>query len=205
MDKAAKFWDEGEAFREYLRQLGHIKKFEEEEVILGEDSHVNSIPFVLSGSIKVMRTHEDGREILLYYIRSGESCIMSFLAGLHRNTSKIKAIAEEPTQIAFIPVEKVVELIRNHPSWLDYILRQYHQRFEELLEAVETIAFKKVDERLLLLLQKKSELTASRNLYVTHEQLSNELGTARAVVSRLLKQLEASGILKLSRNKITLV
>ena len=81
----------------------------------------------------------------------------------------------------------------------------YHKRFEELLEIVNAIAFKKVDERLLNLLRKKAELTDSTTLQVTHEQLANELGTARVVVSRLLKQLEELGEVKLGRNKIFLL
>ena len=88
---------------------------------------------------------------------------------------------------------------------MDYIFRLYHKRFEELLEIVNAIAFKKVDERMLALLNKKTELTGNKTLNITHEQLANELGTARVVVSRLLKQLEESGVVKLGRNKITLV
>lgn len=88
---------------------------------------------------------------------------------------------------------------------MDYIFRLYHKRFEDLLEIVNAIAFKKVDERMLALLNKKTELTGNKTLNITHEQLANELGTARVVVSRLLKQLEESGVVKLGRNKITLV
>jgi CRP/FNR family transcriptional regulator len=152
-----------------------------------------------------MRTDEDGREILLYYIKAGESCIMSFLGGLHNDTSKVKAIAEEETEILFIPIDKVSLLIKEFPEWLDYIFRLYHKRFEELLEVLNAIAFKKLDERLLNFINKKCELTKSQTLYVTHEQLANELGTARVVVSRLLKQMEDEGLINLGRNKISLV
>jgi CRP/FNR family transcriptional regulator len=152
-----------------------------------------------------MRTEGDEKEILLYYIKAGESCIMSFLGGLHNDTSKVKAIAEETTDILFVPVNKVKELIREFPEWLDYIFRLYHQRFEELLEVVNAVAFKKMDERLFLFLEKKAEVSQSKMLSVTHEQLATELGTARVVVSRLLKQMEVEGLVKLGRNKITLV
>ncbi|MGL6038487.1 MAG: Crp/Fnr family transcriptional regulator, partial [Soonwooa sp.] len=147
----------------------------------------------------------DGREILLYYIKAGESCIMSFLGGMHNETSKVKAEIEEDAEILFLPVTKVSEFIKEHPEWLDYIFKLYHKRFEELLSIINEIAFKKVDERLLNLLEKKAELTQSNTLNVTHEQLANELGTARVVVSRLLKQLEENGEVQLGRNKITLL
>jgi CRP/FNR family transcriptional regulator len=190
---------------EKLYQYSIQKEYEAGSIILNENAHIRSIPIVTKGMMKVIRTEEDGREILLYYIKAGESCIMSFLGGLHNETSKVKAEVEEDAEILFLPMDKVSLFIKEYPQWLDYIFRLYHKRFEELLDIVNAIAFKKVDERLLNLLKKKSELTQSRTIQVTHEQLANELGTARVVVSRLLKQLEENGIVQLGRNKISLM
>lgn len=190
--------------KEKLLHYGNLKTFKEGETVQNENAYVKAIPIVMSGSIRVMRTDEEGREILLYYIKPGESCIMSFLGGIHEDTSKVRAVTEEETEILFIPVEKVSELIKEFPEWLDYIFNLYHKRFEELLEVVNAVAFKKMDERLLHFIKRKSELTKSHTLYVTHEQLANELGTARVVVSRLLKQMEDEGLVELGRNKITL-
>jgi CRP/FNR family transcriptional regulator, anaerobic regulatory protein len=191
--------------RERLYHDSTLKTYHEGDVILNENAYVRAIPIVTRGSIKVIRTEEDGREILLYYIKAGESCIMSFLGGMHNETSKVRAEVEEEADILFLPMEKVGEYIRAYPQWLDYIFRLYHKRFEELLTIINAIAFKKVDERLLALLHKKAELTGQPTLSVTHEQLANELGTARVVVSRLLKQLEDSGQVQLGRNKIKLL
>jgi CRP/FNR family transcriptional regulator len=188
-----------------LLEYSIVKTYRVGDVILSENAHIRSIPMVNRGSIRVMRTEKDGREILLYYIKAGESCIMSFLGGLHNETSKLKAEVEEDAEILFLPIEKIPELMREYPEWLDYIFKLYHKRFEELLEVINAVAFKKVDERLLLLLNKKSELFQSKTIAVTHEQLAGELGTARVVVSRLLKQLEMNGVVKLGRNKITLL
>jgi CRP/FNR family transcriptional regulator len=193
------------ALRERLDEYGFTKIFAEGEVILHPNAYIRAIPIVLNGNIRVMRTDEEGREIMLYYINAGESCIMSFLGGMHHDTSKIKAIAEEETEILFIPIDKVSSLIKEFPEWLDYIFRLYHKRFEELLDVVNAIAFKKLDERLLSFIKKKCALTHSHTLYVTHEQLANELGTARVVVSRLLKQMEDEGMVQLGRNKISLI
>lgn len=190
---------------EKLQQNSIRKEYKAGSVILNENAHIRSIPIVTKGTLRVIRTEEDGREILLYYIKAGESCIMSFLGGMHNETSKVKAEVEDDAEILFLPIEKVPLFIKEHPQWLDYIFRLYHKRFEELLDVVNAIAFKKVDERLLGLLQKKWELTGDKTLYITHEQLANELGTARVVVSRLLKQLEEIGKVKLGRNKIFLV
>ncbi|MBP6459774.1 MAG: Crp/Fnr family transcriptional regulator [Crocinitomicaceae bacterium] len=191
--------------REKLLAIGFAKEFAENEVILNENAYIKAIPIVTKGSIRVMRTDEDGRELLLYYIRAGESCIMSFLGGIHQDTSKVKAIAEEETEILFIPTDKVSLLIKEFPEWLDYIFRLYHKRFEELLAVVNDVAFKKMDERLLDYLHRKSEVSSSKIIQTTHEQLANELGTARVVISRLLKALEEEGLVELGRNKITLI
>lgn len=190
---------------EKLHEYSIRKAYETGKVILNEKAYIRSIPIVTKGTLKVIRTEEDGREILLYYIKAGESCIMSFLGGLHNETSKVRAEVEEDVEILFLPIEKVPLFIKEYPQWLDYIFRLYHKRFEELLEIVNAIAFKKVDERLLNLLYKKQDLTGNKTLNITHEQLANELGTARVVVSRLLKQLEDDGKVKLGRNKIVLV
>lgn len=190
---------------EKLYQYGVTKTYQEGDIILDENSSIRSIPIVMKGMMKVIRTEEDGREILLYYIKAGESCIMSFLGGMHNEKSIVKAEVEEDTEILFLPVDKVSLFIKEYPEWLDYIFRLYHKRFEELLDIINAIAFKKVDERLLNLLHKKSEILNSKTIIITHEQLANELGTARVVVSRLLKQLEDSGKLQLGRNKITIL
>lgn len=190
---------------EKLYKYSISKEYQAGDIIVDENSSIRAIPIVTKGTMKVVRTEEDGREILLYYIKAGESCIMSFLGGMHNETSKVKAEIEEDAEILFLPVTKVSEFIKEHPEWLDYIFKLYHKRFEELLGIINEIAFKKVDERLLNLLEKKAELTQSNILNVTHEQLANELGTARVVVSRLLKQLEENGELQLGRNKITLL
>lgn len=188
-----------------LYEFSIKKVYDTGSIILNDNAHIRSIPIVTKGTLRVIRTEEDGREILLYYIKAGESCIMSFLGGLHNETSKVKAEVEEDAEILFLPMEKVALFIKEYPQWLDYIFRLYHKRFEELLEVINAIAFKKVDERLLDLLHKKHQLTGSKTLNNTHEQLANELGTARVVVSRLLKQLEDDGVVQLGRNKIILM
>lgn len=188
-----------------LIEYSIAKHFKEGDIILNENMHIKSIPIVLEGSLKVMRTEEDGREILLYYIKSGESCIMSFLGGMHHETSKVKAVVEEDTEILFLPIDKVSLMIKEFPEWLDYIFRLYHKRFEELLDVVNAVSFKKMDERLLDLLRKKVDLNHNKIITTTHEQLASELGTARVVVSRLLKQMEELGMVTLGRNKITLL
>lgn len=186
-------------------KAGEVKIFPAGTVILNLNAYIRSIPIVLSGNIKVVRTDDEGREMLLYYIKPGESCIMSFLAGIHNDTSKVKAIVEEDAEVLLIPVGKAGEWIRQFPEWSDFIFNLYQKRFEELLEVVNAVAFKKLDERLLLWLNQKSNLVGSKEITVTHQLLADDLGITREAASRVLKQMENENLISLSRNKITLL
>jgi CRP/FNR family transcriptional regulator, anaerobic regulatory protein len=189
---------------ESLKAEGTIKTFPPDAVIIEENDYIKNVPIVLSGSIKVFKQDEDGREILLYYIKPGESCVMSFLGAVCQGTSKIRAVVEDKAEVLILPVHKAIDLIRDNPAWLEFIFQLYNRRFEELLEVVNAIAFTKVDQRLLDFLKKKATMSGSTEITITHQQVADELGTAREVVSRLLKQLERDGRIVLSRNKITL-
>ncbi|MBS1490232.1 MAG: Crp/Fnr family transcriptional regulator [Bacteroidetes bacterium] len=191
--------------KEEVQSFGQIKTYPAGARILNEQSYIQVIPIVLKGSLRVVRTEKDGREILLYYIAPGESCIMSFLGGLHHEPSQVMAIAEEEAELLLIPVAKAGEWVKKFPEWTDFIFKLYHKRFEELLSVVNAIAFQKLDNRLLHLLTQKSKLFNSKEIKTTHQQLAQELGTTREVISRIVKQMEHDGLVKLARNKIVLV
>ncbi len=188
-----------------LRQTGTLKTLQKGDLLLQEHSTIRNIPIILKGSVKVYQTDDDYREMLLYTLKEGDTCIMSFLGGLYNDVSKIRAVSDEESEVLLIPVEKLGILTQKHPEWNNYIFRVYHQRFNELLEVVNAVAFKKMDERLLNYITSQVKLTGNPSLEITHEELANELGTARVVVSRLLKQMEHEGLVQLARNKITLL
>lgn len=187
-----------------LKRAGTIKKVRKGEVLLQEDAPVYSIPVVLSGAVKVSQM-DDEKEMLLYYLKEGDMCIMSFLGGLFNESSKIKAVAGEDSEVLLIPVQQIGSLMKTEPAWTGYIFEVYNRRFNELLDVINAVAFKKMDERLLAFIRRRAEVTGTRELEITHEELARELGTARVVVSRLLKELEKKKIVSLARNRITLV
>lgn len=194
----------GAILEEELRANSQLKTLPAETVMMQSNSYIRSIPVVLSGSMRVMREDEDGREILLYYIKPGESCIMSFLAGIHEDTSKVKLVVEEDSEVLMLPIAKASEWIKVYPEWADFIFKLYHKRFEELLDVINAVAFQKLDDRIVTLLKRKASVYGSNEFSITHQQLAEELGTTREVVSRLLKQMEKQELIMLSRNKITL-
>lgn len=189
---------------EELKLAGRVKKLKEGEVLFEEQSYIRSIPIILNGSVRVYQTDDDYREMLLYYLREGDTCIMSVMGALYNETSRLRAVANEESEVLLLPVERAGILMKNYPEWIEYLFRVYHQRFEELLDVVNAVAFKKMDERLLRYLQKASSVQKSNTIEITHEELANEMGTARVVISRLLKQMEKEGLVELGRNRITL-
>jgi CRP/FNR family transcriptional regulator len=185
-----------------LKKEGTVKIFSTDTVIIDENHYIKFVPIVLSGSIKVFKLDEEGREILLYYIKPGESCVMSFLGATCNGTSKIKAIVEEEAEVLLLPVQKATALIQVNPEWIQFIFELYNKRFEEMLSVVNAIVFQNVDDRLWELLKKKVQMLKTSEISITHQQIADELATAREVVSRLLKKMERDGKISLGRNKI---
>lgn len=188
---------------ENLKKEGTVRTFAPDTVLIDENDYIRFVPIVLKGAIKVIKLDEDGREMLLYYIAPGESCVMSFLGT--NGTSKVKAVVEEEAEILMLPIQKVNELVRENPQWTQFMFDLYNKRFEELLSVVNAIAFQKVDVRLWGLLKTKVKMLRTNELNMTHQQIADELGTAREVVSRLLKQLERDNKIELGRNRIKIL
>jgi CRP/FNR family transcriptional regulator len=185
-----------------IEEAGTIMSFKEGDVILDYDKNIRSMPLVLSGTIRVMRKDEEGREILLYYLSSNESCAMAYTCCMEARKSEIKAIADTPVEIIAIPHEKLDEWLTKYPSWKSYIFHSFTARFNELLKSLESVAFQKLDERLIRYLKNKTKASGKMVVSLSHQQIADELGTNRVVVSRLLKLLENENKVILYRNEL---
>jgi CRP/FNR family transcriptional regulator len=186
--------------KEQMLQHSQLIDFQADELLLRPGQYIKVLPLVIEGSIKVIREDEEGNEILLYYIRSGESCAISLSAYLNKDKSEVKAITTEATKALLIPTQFIDNWVKIFPSWQQFAFKLYNRRFEELLQTIDNIAFRKVDERLIQYLNTKTEIYKKRTLHITHQEIANDLGSSREVISRLLKQLEKEGFIKLSRN-----
>lgn len=169
----------------------------------GDIIHV--IPLVVRGSIKVLRVDESGHEVLLYYIQPGESCALTLSSALKQEKSRIKAITQQETEVIGVPSELAYLLGRRFPGWYDFVLDSYSARFQELLNMVDEISFSSLDQRLLKYLREKSELLNTLVLHLSHQEIADDLGTARAVASRLLKQMERRGMIQLLRGRLRIL
>lgn len=166
---------------------------------------IRHVPIVLEGSVKIMRTDEDAGELLLYYLNPSDSCALSISSLLSGENSPILAVVEERAQILMIPVEHAEVWMGQYPGWRKFVFQTYQKRFDNLLQTLDLVAFRQLDERLLTYLTQKTQLTGGRHLYITHEDIARDLNTSREVISRLLKQLERLGQVSLARNKISLL
>lgn len=175
------------------------------ELLMDIGKTIKSMPLVVRGLIKILREDEKGNELFLYYLEGGNTCAMSLTCCLQSQKSKIRAISEEETHLILLPVEKMDEWMIKYKSWKNFVMSSYANRFEELLQTIDLIAFHKMDERLLHYLYEKSNAYRKRVFSITHKEIAIEMNSSREVISRLLKQLEKMGKIKLGRNKIELI
>lgn len=188
-----------------IQQFGILQTFKEGDLIMDYGKYVRMMPIVLKGTVKVYRLDEKDNEILLYYLSSNESCSMAYSCCLEAKKSEVKAVAEDNVELIAIPHVKLDDWLCTYPSWKNYIMRSFNERFIELLKSIESIAFHKLDERLIGYLKEKQRLSGSSVIKASHGLIADELATSRVVISRLLKQLENEKKIILYRNEIKLL
>lgn len=188
-----------------IQQYGEVMNFKEGEIIMDYGKYIRMMPMIIKGTIKVLRMDENGNEILLYYLSDNESCSMAYSCCIEAKKSEVKAVAEEDVELVAIPHNKLDEWLCKYPSWKNYILRSFNERFLELLKSIESIAFNKLDVRLIAYLKDKQRLSGSNVIKTSHYLIADELATSRVVISRLLKQLENDKKIILYRNELKLL
>jgi CRP/FNR family transcriptional regulator len=189
-----------------LISISSVHTFDAGTIILKQGAYVKFIPLMISGLAKVFKEEpENGNEVLLYYIKPGESCIMSMTTLLHNTTSKVKAIIEETAEVVLIPADKAISIAKKYPRWNEFIYDLFNLKFEELLNVIEILTFSNKDTRLLEYLKKEAQLKKTHTIVTTHQHIADDLGSSREVISRLLKKLETDGIVKLAQGSVTLL
>lgn len=185
-----------------INQVGVYREFAEGTKILEIGNYVRSIPLLISGVIKILREDSDGDELLLYFLEKGSTCAMTLTCCLGHKKSEIRAIAETDTKVIMIPIQKMEEWSSKYKSWRKFVFQSYHNRLNEMLGTIDSIAFLKMDERLLKHLSDKARISEDGIIHNTHQEIAYELHTSRVVISRLLKKLEKLGKIELHRNYI---
>lgn len=190
--------------RDEIAQVGKVMNFSAGEMIMDFGSYIKMIPLVIKGSIKVSREGNEGEEIFLYYLQGGDACTMTFTCCMRDKQSAIRTIAEDDTRIIAIPTRYMDEWMMKYPTWKNFVMTAYDHRMLELIDTIDQIVFKKLDERLLDYLRKRAQAVGQNTISTTHQEIADDLNVTRESISRLLKTLEKKKVLELGRNMITM-
>ncbi|MFH6604436.1 Crp/Fnr family transcriptional regulator [Maribacter algicola] len=188
-----------------ILQVGTFKEIPEGFKLMEIGHYVKAMPLLVSGAIKVYREDTDGNELLLYYLEKGDTCSMTLTCCMGDAKSEVRAVAETDAKLIMIPVHKMEEWTAKYKSWRNFVFESYHGRLNELLNTLDSIAFDKMDMRLVSYLKEKARINKGDIVHNTHQEIAYELHSSRVVISRLLKKLEQMGKIELHRNYIKLL
>ncbi len=182
--------------------IGYLRTINSGETLIDIGDNMTHVPLILDGAVKIIREDKNGEEIALYFLERGDTCAISFINCINRSKSMFRGIAEKDTEGIFIPVSIIDDWLRKYKSWRHFIIDSYHMRLIEMVESIDSLAFMKLDDRLLKYLTDKVKIMKDNILIITHQEIATDIHTSRVVVSRLLKVLENEGKIKIRRNKI---
>lgn len=186
---------------EDLQKFGIYSLIPKNQFITMEGDSCEFFSFVFSGKIKVYKTGENGREITLYRLEKGQSCILTASCILSHKKFPAISLSEEPVEVISVPSTLFLEWISKYDFWRNYVFNLLSERLSSIISVVQEIAFRNVDVRLAQHLYKLS-LESKDEIKTTHQHIAGDIGTSREVVSRLLKDFEDEGMLILSRGSL---
>lgn len=182
-----------------------IQEFKAGDVLIRTGQYIKNTVLVISGKIKIYREDDNGGEFFMYYLQPGQACALSMICATKNETSQIMAKVVEDAELIMVPLSLMDKWMMQHRSWYEFVIETYRSRFEEVLDVVDNIAFKAMDERLVFYLKRHKDAANSTKLNLSHQEIATELNTSREVISRLLKKMEQRGLLILQRNQIELL
>ena len=188
-----------------IQRVGIHKKVAKGEIMIDIGESIKHIPLILDGVIKIVREDDSGDELLLYFVEFGNTCAMTLNCCLDQSKSEIRALCESDVSLIMIPVNLMDLWLTKYKSWRTFIFENFQNRLNEMLKAIDALTFLKLDDRLRNYLEEKVKHTNDNKLHITHLEIATDLNSSRVVISRLLKQLENEGLLKLGRNTISLL
>lgn len=194
-----------EALLDEIAKVAIYKEFKADDYLIEIGDYIKTMPLLLTGAIKILREDENGDELLLYFLERGDTCAMTLTCCMGQSKSRIRAIAETDGGMLMIPIEKMEEWLTKYKTWRNFVFDSYNVRLNEMLEAIDTLAFMNLDERLYKYLTDKAKVIGNTEIKNTHQEIAYEMHTSRVVISRLLKALELQGKIKLNRNKIEIL
>ncbi|WP_298493730.1 Crp/Fnr family transcriptional regulator [uncultured Algibacter sp.] len=185
-----------------IAKNGTYATYEKNDILIDIGLEMTHIPLIINGLVKISREDTHEKEILLYFLEEGDTCAISFVNCIHLSKSMFRATAEEPVECIMFPVNKIEEWMINYKTWRVFIIDSYHTRLEEMLSVIKDLAFFKLENRIYKYLSNQVKIKHTDDLIITHQEIANDLNTSRVVISRILKNLEQEGKIKLNRRNI---
>lgn len=186
-------------------KVADIKTLQAGEILIRTGQNIRSAMLVFEGFIKIYREDDQGNEFFIYYLDAGKACAISLVCALGQETSGLMAKAVTPATILSIPLQYVDEWMGKYKSWAQFAVGSYRERFDELLQTIDHVAFRNMDERLLFYLKRHQEKLQTNILSVSFTEIAQELNSSREVISRLMKKLAEKNIIKLHGSKIEII
>jgi len=187
---------------EFQRAASFMRIPEGQDVFV-EGDHVDAIALLLSGVVRVYKISETGRELTLYRFGNGESCILTANAILSQQNFPAVATVEKSAEAVMIPADTFRNWVGRYDLWREFVFELLSQRVASVMAIVEEVAFRRMDARLAAFLSDRTR--QSNPIHITHQEIASELGSSREVISRLLEDLSAEGILRPMRGSIEVV
>ena len=187
-----------------IDSLGTLISFKSNDILIDLNQYIKGMPILISGAIKILREDQNDGEFLLYFLEKGDTCAMTMACCLGNKQSQIKAIAETDGELIMIPIQKMEEWLAKYATWRNFVFNSYNNRLEEMLGAIDNLAFNDMNYRLKKYLLDIATINNGKQVNKTHQEIAYALNTSRVVISRLLKALEKEGFLTLNRNVITI-
>lgn len=182
-----------------------VKEFSSGEVIMRTGQYIKNTILISKGTVKVYREDIDGGEFFMYYLQPGQACALSMVCAVNSEKSQFMAKVVDDAELIMVPLALMDKWMMQHRTWYEFVIGSYRNRFEEVLEVIDSIAFRAMDERLEFYLKRQVESCGCKELKLSHQEIGSDLNTSREVISRLLKKMEQRGLVILHRNQIEIL
>lgn len=184
------------ALQEQMGEVGQIRQVKSGDVLMKTGQNIRATMLVLDGLIKIFREDEEGNEFFMYYLQPGEACALSMVCAIKNETSQIMAKAVQDTEVLAIPIQYMDQWMASYKSWYHFVITSYRQRFEDMLQTIDHIAFRNMDERLVFYLQQHLDVQKNNIVQASYTEIAQELNSSREVISRLMKKLAEKGLIR---------
>jgi CRP/FNR family transcriptional regulator len=194
-----------EALVHEIMEVADFRIIPEGSTMMRTGQNIRSALLVVDGLVKIYREDDQGNEFFMYYLDSGKACAISLVCALGQETSGLMAKADTEATVISIPVQYVDEWMGKYKSWAQFALSSYRERFDELLQTIDHIAFRNMDERLLFYLKRHQEKQNTNIISTSFTEIAQDLNSSREVISRLMKKLSDKGIVQLHKSHVEII